>query len=57
MNLEELTPLEFPLDALEQLILPNEKKQLLVKAIEAILGQTEYQQVVQATLRFVLLPR
>lgn len=45
VNLEELVPLEFPLDALGKLILPDKKKELLVKAIEAVQTQTQHQQV------------
>lgn len=45
MDLEDLAPLEFPLDALGKLILPDETKQLLVKAIQAVQTQTQYQQV------------
>lgn len=46
VDLEELTPLGFPLDDLRRLILPEKEKKLLMKAIEA--AQTQHQQVAPA---------
>lgn len=51
MDLEELAPLEFPVDPLRRLIITNDGKQLLVRAIEAVKAQSHHQQIAPETLR------
>ena len=53
MNLEELESLDFTPDALGRLILPKEKKQLLVRAIESVQKQTEYPRVVPDATKLI----
>lgn len=55
VDLEDLAPLEFPADALERLILPYEKKKLLVRAIEAFYSKTDSQQTVPAASKMNVL--
>lgn len=48
VNLEKLTRLKFPLDAIGKLVIPDKNKQLLVKAIEAVQTQTNDRHVAPA---------
>lgn len=48
VNLEELEPMEFPRNSLKRLILPDKKKDLLVKAIEAVQARPQHHEVASA---------
>lgn len=45
VDIEELAPLEFPFDALEGLILPAKKRQLLIRTIESVRRQAQHREI------------
>lgn len=53
VNLEDLVPLEFPLDALGKLDLPDKQKEVLVKAIDAVQAHKQQQQVAKVVSQMV----